>query len=134
MTLNGGCLCGGVKYEITGPVGGVMNCHCSMCRKSSGAAFLSGGPVAAKDFRWVKGEEMLARYESSPGGYRVFCRKCGSSLAGMGTGDGPVWIALGSLDDDPGVRPWSHIYVGSKAQWYEISDDLPRFDEFPAPK
>jgi len=64
--LHGSCLCGGVRYEITGPLSGALNCHCSMCRKAHGAAFRSRARINATDFRWVQGEELVTYYESSP--------------------------------------------------------------------
>ena len=78
--LRGSCLCGGVRYEITGPLSSALNCHCSMCRKAHGAAFRSRARVRATDFRWVQGEELVTYYESSPGNHRGFCRACGSPL------------------------------------------------------
>jgi hypothetical protein len=78
--LHGSCLCGGVKFEINGPLHGPNNCHCSMCRKQHGAAFRSRARVAQTDFKWVRGEELVTFYESSPGGFRGFCRICGSPI------------------------------------------------------
>lgn len=133
MALKGGCLCKGVQYEIAGPPQAAGNCHCSMCRKQSGSAFAAAAGVPAKSFRWTKGEELLTRYQSSPDGQRIFCKRCGSWLA-----CGPIdpkaemsFIMLGTLDDDPGIRPSSHIFVGSKAPWFDITDQLPQFKEFP---
>ena len=74
--LRGSCLRGGVRYEISGPLRGVLNCHCSMCRKAHGAAFRTRASVKAADFRWVQGEELITYYESSPGNHRGFCRVC----------------------------------------------------------
>src|SRR5205814_10109264 len=78
--LYGSCLCGGVKFEIHGPLHGASNCHCSMCRKQHGAAFRSRARVNASDFHWLRGEELVTFYESSPGTYRGFCRVCGSPI------------------------------------------------------
>jgi hypothetical protein len=134
MALHGGCLCGGVRYEINGKLENAGNCHCSMCRKNSGSAFIAAAQVAAKDFKWTKGGEgALGSYASSPGGKRMFCRNCGSPLACSSESmKDSVFLFLGSLDDDPGVRPESHFFVGSKAPWYEITDQLPQFKEFPS--
>jgi hypothetical protein len=128
MSLRGSCLCGGMQYEVDGPIGPVVNCHCSMCRKATGAAFRTRAAVPAKSFRWLAGENLLAGYESSPGETRTFCRVCGSTLATLFR-DRPdeIGLALGTLDADPGVRPEAHVYVASKAPWFEITDDLPRF-------
>jgi hypothetical protein len=137
--LHGSCLCGGVKFEIAGPLSHLLNCHCSKCRKQHGAAFRSRARVRVEDFRWLQGEELVSYYESSPGFHRGFCSRCGSPIvkrpapnyaraAIRGTDLG---VPLGILDGDPGVRPERHIFVGSKAPWFEITDDLPQHDELP---
>ncbi len=133
MALKGGCLCGGVRYEISGKVESAANCHCSMCRKQTGTAFFSALPVATKDLRYTQGTDLITRYESSPGSLRMFCKKCGSTLGG-GAADpnaDTFYLAMGTLDDDPGIKPSAHLFVGSKAPWHEITDKLPQFKEFP---
>ena len=96
--------------------------------------------VRIDDFRWLQGEELVKYYESSPGFNRGFCGVCGSPIVNR---LGPNWplasanrravselgIALGTLDDDPAICPERHIYVGSKAPWFEITDNLPQYDE-----
>jgi len=126
--ITGSCLCGGIRYAVDGPLGPVVHCHCSMCRKATGAAFRTRAAVPSAGFHWRAGESLLARFESSPGEERTFCRVCGSTLVTLFR-DRPdeIGLALGTLDGDPGVRPWAHVFVGSKAPWYEIEDDLPRF-------
>jgi len=128
MSLRGSCLCGGIRYEIEGTLGRVVNCHCSMCRKATGAAFRTRAAVASADFHWRAGADLLARYRSSPGEERTFCRVCGATLVTL-FHDQPdqLGLALGTLDDDPGVRASAHVFVASKAPWFEIEDDLPRF-------
>ncbi|HVN29142.1 MAG TPA: GFA family protein [Candidatus Binataceae bacterium] len=132
--IRGSCLCGKIRYEIDGAIGPALNCHCSMCRKVTGAAFRSRVAVPTKDFRWTAGEDLLSRYESSPGTIRTFCRVCGATLASF-FDDNPktLGLAMGTLDDDPGVRPAFHVFVGSKAPWHEITDALPQFDALPPP-
>jgi len=111
-----------------------------MCRKQHGAAFRSRARVQTSDFKWIEGEDLVTFYESSPGSYRGFCRVCGSpiinkfderALAARIDPEVPsrYGIALATLDDDPGVRPACHSYVGSKAPWFTITDDLPQFPE-----
>jgi hypothetical protein len=129
--VKGSCLCGGVHYQIDGEIGPMAHCYCSMCRKQHGAAFGTYVGVKAADFRWVKGEELVASYQSSPGGQRGFCRTCGSNLPVLEPGAEEFFIPAGTLDDDPGVRPAVHIFVASKAPWVEIDDELPQFDEYP---
>jgi hypothetical protein len=134
MVLHGSCLCGGVRYEVTGTLTGALNCHCSMCRKAHGAAFRSRARVASADFRWIEGEDFVTWYESSPGNHRGFCRACGTPLVSRFDFDRTVYgLPLGPLDDDPGVKPSMHVFVASKAPWHEVTDALPRFDGLPAP-
>ena len=80
QVLHGSCLCGGVKFEISGPLSHLLNCHCSKCRKQHGAAFRSRARVRVEDFRWLQGEELVSYYESSPGFHRGFCSRCGSPI------------------------------------------------------
>ena len=130
MGLKGSCLCGVVRYEITGPFIAAGHCHCSICRKSHGAAFATWAHVAPDQFRWTSGAEAIAGYESSPGRARCFCSKCGSPLVSTDAGK-VTEVVLGTVDGDPGVRPREHIFVRAKAPWYEIADALPQFEEWP---
>jgi hypothetical protein len=123
------CLCGDVTWEINGPLEFMSHCHCSRCRKTHGAAFGTyvGGP--ADGFR-LRGSESVVRWESMPGFFRCFCGRCGSVVPGDPVG-GSVFVPAGNLEDDPMVRALAHIFVASKAPWYEIHDSLPRFDAYP---
>ena len=130
--IRGSCLCGSIRYEVRGTVGRVNNCHCIMCRKAHGAAFATYGHVKAEDFALLSGTDDLGSYQSSPPVTRTFCKKCGSSLQFIVTERPEVFgLALGTLDDDPGVRPSKHIFVDSKAPWFDICDDLPQHAERP---
>ena len=128
--IHASCLCGEVAWQAEGPLERISHCHCSMCRKSHGAAFGTYGAARADGFRWLRGRERVRQYQSSPGFFRPFCLSCGSVVAGEPQG-GRVFMALGCLDDDPGARPEAHIFASSKAVWHEIADDLPRFDGYP---
>lgn len=131
--LRGGCLCGGIRYEITGPVGTALYCHCSMCRKAHGTAFRARLAVPRSSFRFVQGEDLLTSYRSSGDTIRRFCRVCGSPMVNSWDAEPDNHgLAMGSLDDDPGVRPRCHEFVDSKAPWYEITDSLPQHRGFPA--
>ena len=127
--IQGSCLCGAVRYEAGTPSLSV-NCHCSRCRKWSGAAFASITRVRLETLR-VTGESSLGRFESSPNVVRCFCTTCGSSLFTMRPDLGRVHVRLGTVDGDPGVRPSMHIFLGSKACWFEVTDALARHDEAP---
>jgi hypothetical protein len=129
--LKGSCLCSRVRYEIDGPLDGAMNCHCSMCRKAHGAAFASFAAAPASKFRWLAGTEKIRRFESSPGALRPFCSHCGSTVPMAGEGWPRVFIPVGLLDGDPKLGPLPHIFVGSKAAWYEIPDTAPQHTAYP---
>ena len=127
--IEGGCLCGEVRYAIDGEIGQVSHCHCSMCRRIHGAAFGSYGAVPKENFRWVSGTESVKTYPSSGTLERTFCSNCGSTLqAILLTEPDVVYAALGALDGDPKLESAIHIFVGSKAPWHEITDDLPQYD------
>jgi hypothetical protein len=133
--IRGGCLCGSIRYELRGPVGRVNNCHCKMCRKAHGAAFATYGHVKSEDFVLLSGKDVVRSYQSSPPVTRTFCKKCGSTLQFIVTERPEVFgLALGTLDDDPGVQPSKHIFVESKAPWFDIRDDLPQHAERPKPR
>lgn len=130
--LKGSCLCAGVRYEINGSLTEVRNCHCSIYRKAHSAAFRSRASVRAKDFRWTTGENLISWYDTSRGTHRGFCSRCGSALLSRFDESPEVYgLPPGCLDTDPGVKPAMHIYVGSKAPWFEISDSLPQCEEGP---
>jgi hypothetical protein len=127
--VRGSCLCGGVRFEITGPFLRAGHCHCSRCRKHSGAAVGTQGRVRREDFRLVSGAGLIRIFVPEPGAaVKAFCSVCGSSLFGGTWPEGDeVSIRLGSLDSDPGIRPQFHTFVDSRAPWDEITDSLPRF-------
>jgi hypothetical protein len=131
--IRGGCLCGGVRFELTCAVGPFELCHCSRCRKVSGSAFAAALGVRTREFRLLEGAELIGRYEApiveSPPAYRTsFCRRCGSPVPDPIAGAEWFEIPAGLLDDDPQLRPERHILVERKAPWHEITDALPRFD------
>lgn len=131
--VRGGCLCGGVRYKLSEPFRRANFCHCSRCRKHSGAAALAQGRLPASGFELLSGRELLITY-SEPGHMaKVFCRRCGSSLFGGTWPDGPeVSVRLGTLDDDPGIRPGYHSFVDESPAWDELPPDgLPRFPRGP---
>jgi len=126
--VHGGCLCGGVRYEISGELAEMCFCHCRMCQRVHGTPFGSYAAIHPEQRRFTRGEELIAEYQSSANGVRTFCRRCGSKLAFQDRrAPGEIWIAAGTFDGDPGIRPTSHIFVDSKAPWFEITDDLKQY-------
>jgi len=128
--ISGRCLCGGVRFEIDGPIGPPVYCHCSVCRRANGSAFAANASIERSAFRMLDGAALIREFESSPNKQRAFCSRCGSPIyATMPDDPGVLRIRLGTLDQDPGERPRAHVWVGSKAPWHEIGDSLPQFPE-----
>ena len=129
MTENiyeGGCLCGEIRYRSTvSPIRGVI-CHCSICRKHSGAPALAFVHFPTSDFMWLSGEP--ARYRSSTFAERGFCATCGSTVTmHEEVLQDRVQIAVGSLDEPDRVQPNDHVWTEDQVQWFRIDDGLPRF-------
>ena len=128
--LSGGCECGTVAYTVADEFGYSLNCHCSRCRRGTGTAFKAFAGIEREKLEVTNGADRLLVYGDEENNH-VRCGVCGSLLYSLVDGE-RVHVALGSLADEPGIRPQAHIYVGSKAPWFEISDDLPQFEELPA--
>src|ERR1700722_5800636 len=130
--LLGSCLCGSVRYEITASLGDAEHCHCSMCRKAHGAAFSTNSVIPTEALTVTSGAALVSEYESSPNRRKCFCSNCGSQLF-IRRLDEPEFtvVTLGTIDGDPRARPQRHVFVASKAPWYEIADALPQFKIYP---
>ena len=124
----GGCLCGGVRYEVEGPLAAVQLCHCGQCRKAQGSAFGANLPVATAAFRLIQGEDLLREYRASPAKRRVFCGTCGSPLFSQRDGTPEVLrLRAGTLDGDcAGLEIGFHIQTASKAAWWSLDDGRPQ--------
>lgn len=129
--VKGSCLCRGIKFEFEDAPGMVFNCHCSLCRKSHGAAFSTQAFGRRSSLKFLQGKDLLKEYHS-PGGVRAFCVNCGSRLMNYGRGASDyLSVALSAIDGDYKGKPVAHAFVASKAHWHEPSADLPRFDGLP---
>ncbi len=129
--VKGQCLCGAVRYEIEGPFTNLLHCHCSMCRKHHGSAFATFAAAPLAGYRITAGAGEIRRYDSSPGVHRSFCGKCGSVLPEAMEAIGLVIGPAGNLEGELGIEPQLHMFTGSKAPWYSITDGLPQFEEYP---
>ncbi|MCM2475750.1 GFA family protein [Rhizobium sp. CG5] len=123
---NGSCLCGAVRFTIRGAVGTVSFCHCSQCRKQTGLYYATTD--VDNDHVEITGSENVTWYRSSDNAGRGFCRTCGSALFWRGDGADQVSILAGALDQPAGLLTGSHIFYADKADFYEIADELPKFD------
>ncbi len=125
--MTGRCLCGDVRFEVQGKLGAFAYCHCTSCRRASGTAFTANSPVRVAQLQWTSGRESVLEYESSPGKFRAFCRRCGSPIYARRVAR-PEWLSLrlGLIDADPGHRAQAHFNVAEKAAWFPITDALPQ--------
>lgn len=128
--LRGQCECGKVTYLVDDCFLYALNCHCSRCRAATGSAFKPLAGIECERFSVTKGADSLLIHGES-GWHDARCATCGSLLYSLVNEGTRIHLALGSLRDSPSIRPQAHIFVGSKAPWFEITDDLPQHDELP---
>ena len=129
-SLSGGCLCGGVRFELTEPPAAASYCHCTRCQRRTGTAASAQARVVPGSVRLVAGAELVRSYQPPDGFAKAFCSVCGSALWSIDPEGNVSGVRLGAFDDDPGVRPSYRQYVTYAAAWEPIPDDgLPRFPE-----
>jgi len=125
---SGSCLCGGVRFTVSGKIGAPDACHCTNCRKQSGHFFASGNvPRTSLD---IAGAENLTWYQSSSTVRRGFCSRCGSTLFWDPAGYEWIAIAMGAFDAPTNTHLDRHIFVSQKGDYYEIADGLPQKEKF----
>lgn len=127
--LQGGCLCGAVRYEVSAPSVLARYCHCTHCQRRTGTALSANCLFPRESFRLLSGTEQLRAYQPPTGLPKLFCTNCGSALfSGDPFADEQVVIRMGTFDADPGIRPQYRQFVDSAAPWEPIPDDgLPRY-------
>jgi hypothetical protein len=132
--VDGSCLCGAVAYELRSPQR-IYYCHCWRCRRGRSAAHATNLFVGIDDFAFTRGEALVAQYKVPEAKFFTvaFCTRCGGSAPRISRERGMVSVPAGTLDTDPGIRAQAHIYVASKAPWFEITDDVPQYAEMPSP-
>lgn len=128
--LSGKCLCGAMHYSVTDDFEYAMNCHCSNCRRATGSAYKAFAGIKRDELNITQGADNILKYGEDID-FDIHCKACGSLLYSVVRGGQYVHVAMGTLIDTPSIRPTQHIYVGSKAPWHEITDNLPQFDELP---
>lgn len=126
--LAGRCFCGAVHYSVADAFRYAMNCHCSNCRRTTGAAFKPIAGIERDKLAITKGSENLLIVGDDTG-HDAHCKACGSFLYSVVREGEYVHVAMGTLTDAPSIRPSAHIFVGSKAPWFTITDDLPQYEE-----
>jgi len=129
MAVHGRCLCEGIKFEVDAEPLLMGTCHCTRCQRRSGGGGMTAVGYPLGSLRFTEGEDLISSYEIEPGSMRRFCSRCGSPMPG--STDKFHIVQVGLLDNDPGARPQFHMFVGNKAVWEEIHDELPQFPEYP---
>jgi len=128
MTRRGGCLCGGVRYAIEGPVDAPVACHCEQCARTSGA-FAMMAACRSDDLK-IEAAETLAWFQSSETVRRGFCTRCGGNLFWKAEPGAETYVTAGTLDRPTGLRLASHIFAASKPDYYDLTDGLPQKPEW----
>ncbi len=126
--LKGSCFCRAVEYKVPDAFLYAMNCHCSNCRRTTGSAFKPFAGIEREKLALTSGQDGLLIYGEDKA-HDAHCRKCGSLLYSVVRDGAYVHVAMGTLIDAPSIRPSRHIFVGSKAPWFSITDDLPQYQE-----
>ena len=130
--MTGGCMCGSVRYETAGEPFAINYCHCRSCRRHTGAPVVALAGYRADQLRF-SGDERR-RYESSPGAFRAFCDRCGSPLTWEGDGGSElgqiIELHVSTFDHPESVVPTSHAFEPERLSWFDVADDLPRYDGF----
>jgi len=131
LPLTGGCLCGGVRFEVTEPLVSAGYCHCTRCQRRTGTAASASARVEPGSLRILQGEELVQDYRPPDGFVKVFCSACGGALWSRDPEDPQVIsVRLGTIDGDPGIRPSYRAFVAYAAAWEPLPDDgLARFPE-----
>lgn len=134
--MKGSCLCGQVHYEAEAPFKVFQYCHCSRCRKLTGSVHSANLFVPPAQFRWVKGAELVGRYQLPGAKYfsTAFCKNCGSTLPWQTNDGSNMVITAGTLDEDPGIKPQQNIFWGSRSPWCVETSELPKHEELPPRK
>jgi hypothetical protein len=131
--VHGSCLCGAVKYKVSGETVRFSHCHCSRCRKATGTGHATNLLVApVTSITWLQGEDLLHRYKvpEAERFYNCFCSKCGSPMPRVVPELDAVLIPAGSLDNEPPIHPQAHIFWDSRAEWSCEAGDIPHYAEY----
>jgi len=126
--LTGRCLCGAVEYRVADEFLYSANCHCSKCRRATGAAFKAFAGIERGKLHLSRGGDSLLVYGDDDDASDIRCARCGSFLYSVVREGQYVHVTLGTLVDAPSIRPREHIFVGSMAPWFTITDDLPQYE------
>ena len=133
QTLSGSCLCGALRYSVTGEPARFMYCYCTRCRKSTGTGHATNLFVQDGSINWIGDLALVKNYKlpEAQRFARTFCTQCGGPVPGEIPDMKMVMIPAGTLDDEPNIGPQARIFYDSKAAWSCAGDDVPSFAEYP---
>jgi hypothetical protein len=127
--VDGQCLCGKVRFEVSVSLGDVRLCYCELCRRANGTVFSANVRVPVTSYKLLSGRELIREYESSPGAFRAFCSICGSPVfARVITDPETIRVRLGTLAKSAQATVTAHVWVQSKPDWYSIEGALPQYE------
>lgn len=131
--IKGGCLCGRVQYQVSGPFDAFHLCHCSQCRRSTGTAHAANIFTTEDRLEWLKGEALIKRYTPDEPDVisKSFCTHCGSLVPYTSLKSGRLIIPAGSLSEPPGIDPEDNIFWGDRADWYDAGLTAEHVEQFP---
>ena len=127
--LTGACLCGAIRYRLEGPVTRINHCHCSQCKRQTGAAFATWVTLPARQAAFDGAP--VAYFRSSEIAERGFCPTCGSALTWRRIGGDMIDLSAGTLDDPDAISPQDHYWAKDAVDWLHMQDGLPRHDTYP---
>jgi len=127
----GRCLCGGVRFELSGAIPALYQCHCSLCRRVSGSSANAALRIPAAQFAWLDGNELITEFATDSGYKSHFCRRCGSPLPNPTAENTQYWVPAGLLEDSGRLELGAHLYVASRASWDIIAATGEHYDEMP---
>jgi len=131
--MHGKCLCGAIRFTLSGEIPSLYQCHCSLCRRVSGSSSNAALLIELSQLCWDAGEQLVEKYANENGFKSHFCSRCGSPLPNLTANDSAWWVPVGLLDGGEGLRVGAHLYVGSRAPWDVVADTGEHFDEMPDP-
>ena len=127
VVVRGSCLCRSVRFAATLPTEFCGHCHCTMCQRSHGAAFVTWFGLKKEQLELTQGADKLVHHASSDHGVRSFCRECGSSLfCELSNHPGTIDIVLANMESPIDRAPQAHIYCSDRVSWIDVEDELPR--------
>ena len=129
--MQGSCLCGAIRFEVDEPLPWLYQCHCSLCRKQGGSVSNTGLIVAADKFRWLTGEDLIAKWQRATGFRSHFCTRCGAPVPNPLRDTGYVWVPSGLLDGDGPLEIGARLYVDSRASWARLPAGMRHFGTAP---